>query len=252
MAKPMPIVSYINTMNRLYGNGPAPAPVYNTQKYLQGGRVGYQGGQLVDHGPGRQGYAGDTAGFREHITNFKGTEIYKGFVLDKANKFGIDRGTASRIIDEIRPDINELPYPETKEAKRKRLVVEKRLKKNFLDNPEFIKLHKKFKGSDLKFAEFLNEKGFTTDRGGKFTESGVYARRERLELKTKTLPQSMSSYKTEAKELGIDIKGLDDQTIKTKVRDKRAGKIRIVKRLTDPDFSARETATRKAWEKENP
>jgi hypothetical protein len=200
----------------------------------------------------KPGLRGDTAGFREYITKFKGKEIYKGFVLDKANKFGIDRGTASRIIDEIRPDINELPYPETKEAKRKRLVVEKRLKKNFLDNAEFIKLHKNFEGSDLKFAEFLNEKGFTTDRGGSFTESAVYSRRDQLKLKTKTLPQSMSSYKTEAKELGIDIKGLDDQTIKNKVRFRRSGEIRKQKRLTDPDFSARETAVRKAWEKENP
>ena len=54
----MDILTYINRMNQIYGNGPAPAPRYNTQQYLQGGRVGYQGGQLVDHGPGRQGYAG--------------------------------------------------------------------------------------------------------------------------------------------------------------------------------------------------
>ena len=51
----MDILTYINRMNQIYGNGPAPAPRYNTQQYLQGGRVGYQGGQLVDHGPGRQG-----------------------------------------------------------------------------------------------------------------------------------------------------------------------------------------------------
>tara|TARA_R110000744_G_scaffold90352_2_gene175455 strand:+ start:697 stop:4686 length:3990 start_codon:yes stop_codon:yes gene_type:complete len=215
-------------------------------------RLNFRGGQLVQPGPGRQGYAGDTAGFREDIITFKGKELPKGFTVDKANEFGIDRKTVNRIINELRPDIRKLPYPENKEAKRKRLVVEKRLKKNFLDNAEFIELHKNFDGSDLKFAEFLNENKFTTDRGGDFTESGVYARRERLGLETKTLPQSMSSYKTEAKELGIDIKGLDDQTIKTKVRFKRSGEIRKQKRLTDPDFSARETATRKAWEKANP
>ena len=222
----------------------------NSERYER--RLAFRGGQLVQPGPGRPGYAGDTAGFREDIITFKGKELPKGFAVDKANEFGIDRGTVNRIIDEIRPDIKELPYPETKEAKRKRLVVEKRLRKNFLDNAEFIELHKNFDGSDLKFAEFLNENKFTTDRGGDFTESGVYARRERLGLETKTLPQSMSSYKTEAKELGIDIKGLDDQTIQNKVRFKRSGEIRKQKRLTDPDFSARETATRKAWEKENP
>ena len=45
--------------------------------------------------------------------------------------YGIDRGTASRIIDEIRPDIKELPSPETKEAKRKRLVVDAKIKEKF-------------------------------------------------------------------------------------------------------------------------
>jgi len=55
----MDILTYINRMNQIYGNGPAPAPRYNTQQYLQGGRVGYQGGQLVEHGPGRQGYNGE-------------------------------------------------------------------------------------------------------------------------------------------------------------------------------------------------
>ena len=55
----MDILTYINRMNQIYGNEPAPAR-YNTQQYLQGGRVGYQGGQLVEHGPGRQGYGGDS------------------------------------------------------------------------------------------------------------------------------------------------------------------------------------------------
>ena len=48
-------------MNQIYGDGQQEAaPVrYNTQKYLQGGRVAYQGAGLVDHGPAgvRQGYA---------------------------------------------------------------------------------------------------------------------------------------------------------------------------------------------------
>ena len=102
MSKPMPILDYINRMNQIYGNdtqvasitdapfmapelqedmSPMPnipdllreegikvgeqvkAPTrYNTMQYLQGGRVGYQSGQLVDHGPGRQGYQGKTSG----------------------------------------------------------------------------------------------------------------------------------------------------------------------------------------------
>ena len=43
----MDILSYIQRMNQIYGNGPAPAPRYNTQQYLQGGRVGYRTGKKV-------------------------------------------------------------------------------------------------------------------------------------------------------------------------------------------------------------
>ena len=53
----MDILQYINKMNRLYGNDSTPVR-FNTQKYLQGGRVGYQSGQLVQPGLGRQGYSG--------------------------------------------------------------------------------------------------------------------------------------------------------------------------------------------------
>ena len=65
----MDILTYINRMNQIYGNGPAPAPRYNTQQYLQGGRVGYQSGQLVDHGPGRQGYSGVEPGDTSRAQN---------------------------------------------------------------------------------------------------------------------------------------------------------------------------------------
>ena len=43
----MDILSYINRMNQIYGSGQQAAPVYNTQKYLQGGRVGYQEAGVV-------------------------------------------------------------------------------------------------------------------------------------------------------------------------------------------------------------
>jgi hypothetical protein len=45
----MDILTYINRMNQIYGNEPAPVR-YNTQQYLQGGRVGYQDGQLAGTG----------------------------------------------------------------------------------------------------------------------------------------------------------------------------------------------------------
>ena len=70
----MDILTYINKMNLLYGSEPAPipAPRYNTQQYLQGGRVGKKPGgivepgvthygQLVQPGLGRQGYNGAEA-----------------------------------------------------------------------------------------------------------------------------------------------------------------------------------------------
>ena len=55
----MPILSYIQRMNQIYGTEPAPVR-YNTQQFLQGGRVAYRGAGLVDHGPEgvRQGYSG--------------------------------------------------------------------------------------------------------------------------------------------------------------------------------------------------
>ena len=44
----MDILTYINKMNRLYGNEPAPVR-FNTQKYLQGGRVGFYQGKSLAH-----------------------------------------------------------------------------------------------------------------------------------------------------------------------------------------------------------
>ena len=43
----MDILTYINRMNQIYGNGQQAAPVYNTQQYLQGGRVGYKDGTTL-------------------------------------------------------------------------------------------------------------------------------------------------------------------------------------------------------------
>ena len=74
----MDILTYINRMNQIYGKGPAPAPRYNTQQYLQGGRVGYQSGQLVDHGPGRlKLYKGGTSKWDVEELN-KAAQHYEG------------------------------------------------------------------------------------------------------------------------------------------------------------------------------
>ena len=179
----MDILTYINKMNRLYGNDPVPVR-FNTQKYLQGGRVGMKPGGLVE--PGVTHYA---------------TE--------------------------------------------------------YLSNEEFSSLYKKFKGTDKEFAEFLNKEGYKAKADRKFTADSVYSRRDRLGLEGKGYVRpTMKDFKKEAKAFGIDIKGLDDEAIKRKVRDKRALEVKKVKRLTDPVWAKREAETRKKWlkdwAKENP
>ena len=46
----MDILTYINRMNQIYGNGQQAAPVYNTQKYFNGGPVGNPTGMITEYG----------------------------------------------------------------------------------------------------------------------------------------------------------------------------------------------------------
>ncbi len=132
---------------------------------------------------------GDSAGFRKFIQGFKGKEIYKGFVKDNADKFGIDRKTANTIINQIRPDIKDLPNKPNKETLRKEVVKSKNI--NFLNDKDFKKELKKFKpvvtGSDAEFAEFLNKKGFKAYGGKSFTSDNISNRRKRLDLESKNI-----------------------------------------------------------------
>ena len=59
----MDILTYIQRMNQLYGSEPAPVR-YNTQQYLQGGRVGYKPGGIVE--PGVMYYG---SGISEYLDN---------------------------------------------------------------------------------------------------------------------------------------------------------------------------------------
>ena len=123
----------------------------------------------------------------------------------------------------------------------------------YLSNEEFSSLYKKFKGTDKEFADSLNKKGYKAKADRKFTADSVFTRRKRLELESKGYVRpTIKDFKKEAKALGIDIKGLDDQTIKNKVRDKRGDLVKQKKRLTDPDFAAKERAIQKAWQEANP
>ena len=184
----MNILTYINRMNQIYGDGQQEAaPVrYNTQQYL---RPGFRGAGLVDHGPEgvRQGYA-----------------------------------------------------------------------EKYLSNSEFAELYKKFPGgTDTEFADYLNGLKKQAKGGIDFDDSSVESRRKRLNIKSKAPPiygasKTMASFKKEAKELGIDIKGLDDQTIKNKVRNRREDLIKQKKRLTDPEWAKKDAAAKKAWAERNP
>ena len=85
----MDILKHINKFNEMYA-GTEPAPVrYNTQQYLQGGRVKYQGAGLVDHGP-RIGFdEGGAAKVLAYLDSLPaGTEIGIDEIMEwaKANK----------------------------------------------------------------------------------------------------------------------------------------------------------------------
>ena len=171
---------------------------------------------------------GDTAGFKKFIQGFKGKEIYKGFVTDNAKKFGIDRGTASDIIDDIRPDIKDLPYKPSKETLRKEAVKKKNI--NFLNDKEFKKELKKFKpvvtGSDAEFAEYLNKQGFRAFGNIPFTTDAVSSRRLRLDLEGKNITTRGKVFSDEdilkqAKEMKLDIRGKKADEIRKAVLSSR-------------------------------
>ena len=126
---------------------------------------------------------GDKEGLRKFLKNFKGKEIYKGFVKETGDKFGVDRKTTGQIIKEIRPDIYELPRKETVEQKQKREIEErkaelKKKEKTRITEKQFKEEYKKFKpvktGSDGEFAEYLNKnKKYTSYRGEPFTSRNI-------------------------------------------------------------------------------
>ena len=76
----MDILQYINKMNRLYGNDPTPVR-YNTQQYLQGGRVGMKPGGLVE--PGVMHYA--TLTEAEKLANIEPWEKNTGLKFSDQN-----------------------------------------------------------------------------------------------------------------------------------------------------------------------
>ena len=149
MSKPMPILDYINRMNQIYGNEPAPVR-YNTQQYLQGGRVGYKPGGIVE--PGVTHYAKVTRESTYHTKaptggGVQADDAKKAFIKKRAKQLGFDapnfkefptRGYPTSMTSEqniaksydrsIREESKKLPG----EPRRKFTTKEKNLiKKNF-------------------------------------------------------------------------------------------------------------------------
>ena len=67
----MKIHEYNEMMRHLTRREPNKNPMADMETYDQGGRVGYRDGQLVDHGPGRQGYAGDDTVVDRTVLRYK-------------------------------------------------------------------------------------------------------------------------------------------------------------------------------------
>ena len=114
----MDILQYIDRIKRNYGNEPVPVR-YNTQKYLQGGRVKYQGAGLVDHGPEgvRQGYAEKRIGIKDEKGLFTGRpQVFSDAqILEEANKLEID--TKGWSPDDLRKEVKRVKAAITRQRK---------------------------------------------------------------------------------------------------------------------------------------
>ena len=189
---------------------------------------------------------GDKEGLRKFLKNFKGKEIYKGFIKETGDKFGVDRKTTGQIIKEVRPDIYELPRKETVEQKQKRgreerKVELKKKEKTRITEKQFKEEYKKFKpvktGSDAEFAEYLNKNTkYTSYRGEPFTARSVNQFRKNFGVEAKlftTRPKVFDDKfilkEAERMNLDIDVKNTPIDKIRTAVFGARA----LEKNMTD-------------------
>ena len=195
-------------------------------------------GQLVQPGPGRQGYAGPTKTVRQGLKGYRVTVRRK-----------TDEGV--KAIDQFFSTNKYGSLNKAKEAAQG--VYSQFITDNpFLSNEEFSNLYKTFEGTDTDFANFLDTEGYKAKGNKIFDKDSVFKRRVTLGLETNTPKPTIKDFKKEAKELGINIKGFDDQKIKQKVRDERGDIIKRHRRLTDPDFVLKEKKIREKWKKANP
>ena len=122
----MDILQYINKMNRLYGNDPTPVR-FNTQKYLQGGRVGFASGSVQSKKTGRfMSSMSDPVGLLKFLKNYKGKSIDK---TEVAKRFGFkdSKSVHDYVKKADRLDLLELP-PTKQEPSRRTIQYLKSLK----------------------------------------------------------------------------------------------------------------------------
>ena len=101
----MDILQYIQRMNQLYGTDPVPVR-YNTQQYLQGGRVGLKPGGLVEPGVTRYGKFTEA----EKAANVQAYLEKSGDTLEKFNTYDLNK--QSKIKNKIITGVGSGKYTE--------------------------------------------------------------------------------------------------------------------------------------------
>jgi len=164
-------------MNQLYGNEPAPVR-FNTQKYLQGGRVAYQSGQLVQPGPGRQGYYGKP---KQVLTTTQQQKIIDAF---PEIKFNFKRGQNFGV--------------------KKYISGEGNLRKT---NPDYTKVDRFIKKG---FTTEMGE-GLTT-RGGQYSVEGkrLTPRQQEIIKSSFELPKGVKEWDFKTHKYGIKAAGREN------------------------------------------
>ena len=138
--------------------------------------------------PGIPGENVDKAGLEKAVKEFDGK------TRPDLNKFGrkfgyVDSSPVRTAIKKFgREDIYNLPKPKTKRAVE--LEKQAEINKKTITDKQFKAEYKKFKpvvtGSDLEFAKYLNDQGYTARGGKPFTSDSAGTRRERAGISNKS------------------------------------------------------------------
>ena len=125
---------------------------------------------------------------------------------------------------------------------------------------EFIALYKQFPGgTDAEFATFLETKGYGNAIGLKYKAEEIEPKRRKLNIKSKAgYFRTRKSLLAEAKDLGVTqrkgvpVRQLTKQELHLALGDKRGVETKKLRRLTEPGFAERDTATKRTWKLRDP